>query len=89
MHFLFDPLLGDGGALISFSLSESDGLELASGFYFQPAADVPANVEEQFSHIPIEIPDAEYAYMPDAVNIWDGLIKTNAEKTIFLWKGTL
>jgi hypothetical protein len=87
IHFLFNPLLGDGGALISFKVSEADGRKLASKLTFEDGDQIPSNPSERFSHIPIEIADAEYARYDEGM-LHSGVVKTNADRTIFVWDGS-
>ncbi len=89
IHYLFNPLLGDGSATISFGVSEEDGQLLASQFTFRAAPEIPSTYRDRLAKIPVEIEDPRFAFVPGFYGERDGLVKTNRKRTVFLWVGTL
>lgn len=85
IHYLLDPLLGDGAATISFAVSESDGEALGRRFSFGSGKTFPPETWYLVSQVPVEISDAQYARYTDKLR--NGIIKTNAARTVFVWHG--
>lgn len=80
-HNLFDPLLGDGHAIISFTVDPVDGEVLTEGIElrrFSRPRDKP---------LPIEISDPQRGRYEWEFR--DGEIITNQKRTIFLWSGSI
>lgn len=83
VHELFDPLMGDGSALISFSLSQPDGQQLVRSLHF----DTVLQANSRFHWYPIPVPISNPAFARYTEGVRHGEIIANPERTRFVWYG--
>ena len=87
VHSLGDPLLGDGLAAISFTISEHDGRELSEGIEFLEPSRISKEEVNRMKRLPITIDDPLVGSYRD--NNRGGNVITNLNRTRFFWAGSI
>ncbi|WP_411846646.1 hypothetical protein AAFN60_03445 [Roseibacillus persicicus] len=85
VHLAYRPTLGDGSAVISFTVSEEDGKMLTSGLRFTDSEILVAAQQRKWADLSIEIDHPQIASYEEGP--FDRAVVANPQRTQLIWSG--
>ncbi|MDQ8190536.1 hypothetical protein [Roseibacillus persicicus] len=85
VHLAYRPTLGDGSAVISFTVSEEDGKMLTSGLRFTDSEILVAAQQREWAVLSIEIDEPQIASYEEGP--FDRAVMANPQRTQLIWSG--